>query len=58
MESFILCYSYDIGFREDDVLQDLNSLPDLLYQRKFHVVGEHEVTKLMHVSYSCNLQID
>ena len=40
-------YSLNIGFEEDDALQDLNSLPDLLYQRRFQVVGEHEVTKLM-----------
>ena len=53
MDSFDSCYRVNVGLEEDDSLQDLNSLPDLLYQRKFQVVedGNHyekeyyEVTK-------------
>ena len=40
MDSFDSCYRVNVGLEEDDSLQDLNSLPDLLYQRKFQVVED------------------
>ena len=42
MDSFDSCYRVNLGLEEDDSLQDLNSLPVLLYQRKFHVVENYE----------------
>ena len=38
---------YEIMEDEYDALQDINSLPDLLYQRQFQVVGKDKVSRLV-----------
>ena len=43
---------------EYDALQDINSLPDLLYQRQFQVVGKDKVSRLINNNVQCLLQAD
>ena len=53
MTTFSFASVYEIMEDEYDALQDINSLPDLLYQRQFQVVGKDKVSRLINNNVQC-----